>query len=166
MEVIYELSQSDVSQLFRYIRHRRNGIRPVFLFSFLSVFASVGLAVAGFSLSDAYHHMGRIPNDVAFNTVLMMCFVFFVAYFFIFRLFVLERQAWRNPQVVSEKTMRISPTGVFVRHSLGEVTLHWPLIVDVIDDRDCFYSLRMPIPRSLLRTLVCLNLVAVSAATS
>jgi prepilin-type N-terminal cleavage/methylation domain-containing protein len=28
------------------------------------------------------------------------------------------------------------------------------------------YSLRMPIPRSLLRTLVCLNLVAVSAATS
>ena len=139
IEVTYELLPSDVSQLFRYIRHHRNQMRPVFLYAMLSIGILMCVASAGLILLGFYRNAPNVPSSLGIGCLLEFCSVLYLSYSGIIRPQIVERQAQRNPQVVSRKTMRVSPTGVFVRHPLGEVTLHWPLIVDTVDDRDCYY---------------------------
>ena len=96
--------------------------------------ASAGLILLGF-----HRNTPTVPSSLGLGCLLEFCSVLYLSYSGIIRPRIAERQAQRNPQVISRKTMRISPTGVFVRHPLGEATLHWPLIVDTVDDRDCYY---------------------------
>lgn len=139
LEVTYELLPSDVSQLFRYIRNHRSKMRPIFLYAILSIGILMCVASAGLILLGFHRNAPNVSSSLGIGCLLEFCSVLYLSYSGIIRPHIAERQAQRNPQVISRKMMRISPTGVFVRHPLGEVTLHWPLIVDAVDGRDCYY---------------------------
>ncbi len=136
MEVTYELSRTDISQLFRYIRHHRSQMRPVFQFGYLFI---ISLSVVGIVFSQNASNMPKNSAGDMLWAFGLVSLLLYQTYNFIIRPVVVEWQAQRDPQMVSRKTMQVSPVGVFVRDALGDVTLSWPTIEAVIDDRDCFY---------------------------
>ena len=114
-------------------------MRPVFLYAMLSVGSLLGLASVTFILFASHQNARNALDSLGLGCLLEFGSVLYLLYVGIIRPRRVERQAQRDPQVISRKTMRISPTGVFVRHPFGEVTMHWPLIKDVVDNQGCIY---------------------------
>ena len=136
MEVTYELSKNDISQLFRYIRNRRSQIRPVYWHAIYLV--SGGLLVGTILLQVIVPH-SQPANDLFSSAFLLVAIFFYLLYIGIIRPRIAECKAIQNPRVMSHRTILISNLGVYIKHSLGESILYWPSIVDIIDDKDCFY---------------------------
>lgn len=114
-------------------------MRPVFLYAILTIGILLCVVSASLILLGLHRNARNTPSSLGIGCLLEFVSVLYLSYGGIIRPRIAERQAQRNSQVISRKTMRISTTGVFVRHPLGEVTLHWPLIMDTVDDRDCYY---------------------------
>lgn len=141
MEVTYQLTRSDTTKLFRYIRHHRSQMRPFFqclwLIISLGCFAvSVSVLISSFAAIIAH----RNPN--VFNLLMFLygLYVFTtLTYNNVLRPLVVEWQEQRSPQTVSRKTMRLSSEGVSVNDPFGNATVSWPQIAAVVDDQDCIY---------------------------
>jgi len=136
LEVTYELSESDISQLFRYIKNYRSHMRPVFVYAFIGVLGALLLAYTYFFLL----HPSRSQGGPDWPSLLSLFIVLaLLIYLTIVHPLLAQRRRQRDPQVVGRRTVRVSAIGINVKHSLGEAALHWPLFVDVVDDRDCYY---------------------------